>query len=187
LTLCIGTESEWGQIAYHPDLFLEGAIERMDGHLETLMESIVATPKQPIMTLPLLTEAERQQLLVEWNDTAASYPKDKCIHHLFAEQAACTPEAIAARFPAQLRGRLRTGEDSLTYRALNSKANQLAHHLQSLGVGAETLVGITVERSLNMVVGLLAILKAGGAYVPLDPAYPASRLAVLLRPPSVPP
>ena len=110
-------------------------------------------------------------MLVEWNDTAADYPKDKCIHELFEEQVEKTPDAIAVEFDGQ----------QLTYRELNSRANQLAHHLIGLGVGPEKLVGICVERSIEMVVGLLGILKAGGAYVPLDPAYPKERLEFMLE------
>ncbi|MCI0551725.1 MAG: amino acid adenylation domain-containing protein, partial [Anaerolineae bacterium] len=114
--------------------------------------------------------AERHQLLVEWNDTQTDYPADKCIHHLFEEQVERFPDNIAAIF----------GDEQLTYRELNQRANQLAHHLQTLGVGPEVLVGLCVERSLEMVVGLLGILKAGGAYIPLDPNYPAERLAMML-------
>src|SRR5919106_4659341 len=113
---------------------------------------------------------ERHQLLVEWNDTQTDYPSDKCIHHLFEEQVERFPDNIAAVF----------GDEQLTYRELNQRANQLAHHLQTLGVGPEVLVGLCVERSLEMVVGLLGILKAGGAYIPLDPNYPAERLAMML-------
>ncbi len=115
--------------------------------------------------------AERHQLLVEWNDTQTDYyPADKCIHHLFEEQVERFPDNIAAVF----------GDEGLTYRELNQRANQLAHHLQTLGVGPEVLVGLCVERSLEMVVGLLGILKAGGAYLPLDPNYPPERLAMML-------
>lgn len=113
---------------------------------------------------------ERHQLLVEWNDTQADYPADKCVHHLFEEQVERFPDNIAAVF----------GDEQLTYRELNQRANQLAHHLQTLGVGPEVLVGLCVERSLEMVVGLLGILKAGGAYIPLDPNYPPERLAMML-------
>ena len=120
---------------------------------------------------PLLSDAERHQLLVEWNATEADYPRDQCLHELFEAQAARTPDAIAV-----------VHEDAqLTYAELNAKANRLAHHLRTLGVKPDALVAICVERSLDMVVGLLAILKAGGAYVPLDPAYPAERLAYMLE------
>ena len=143
----------------------------MAGHFQTLLEAIVADPDQSIATLPILTEAERHQILVEWNDTAADYPKDKCIHQLFEEQVERTPDAIALEFE----------DKQITYRELNRRANQLAHYLISLGIGPEKLVGICVERSIEMVVGLLGILKAGGAYVPLDPAYPKERLRFMLE------
>src|SRR4029077_16516464 len=131
-----------------------------------LLEGIVSAPESRLSQLPLLTEEERRQLLVEWNDTAADYPRDQCIQQLFEEQARRTPEAVAVVFE----------DRQLTYAQLNARANQLAHHLCRLGVGAEVLVGLCVERSLEMVIGLLGILKAGGAYVPLDPDYPPERL-----------
>ncbi|MBW4457215.1 MAG: amino acid adenylation domain-containing protein, partial [Nostoc indistinguendum CM1-VF10] len=137
---------------------------------------IVANPEQRVSKLPLLTTAQQHQLLVEWNDTQADYPKDKCIHQLFEVQVQRTPDAVAVVFE----------EQQLTYRELNQRANQLAHRLQCLGVGPEVLVGICVERSLEMVVGLLGILKAGGAYVPLDPAYAQERLAFMLSDSQVP-
>jgi amino acid adenylation domain-containing protein len=128
--------------------------------------------------------AERHQPLVEWNDTQTDTPADKCIHHLFEEQVERSPDHIAAVFPGTARDLLsksgRCGDEQITYRELNQRANQLAHHLQTLGVGPEVLVGLCVERSLEMVVGLLGILKAGGAYIPLDPNYPAERLAMML-------
>src|SRR6185503_4830955 len=160
-----------GYIEYSTDLFNRDRIERMVGHYRTLLEAIVSDPDQSIATLPILTEAERHQLLMEWNDTAADYPKDKCIHQLFEEQVARTPDAIALEFEDQ----------QITYRELNRRANQLAHYLITLGIGPEKLVGICVERSIEMVVGLLGILKAGGAYVPLDPAYPKERLRFMLE------
>jgi amino acid adenylation domain-containing protein len=155
---------------HNADLFDAATIFRMLGHYQTLLEGIVTNPDQRIGDLPLLTAAERHQLLVEWNDTRADYPKDCCIHQLFEAQAEQTPDAIAVVFEDQ----------QLTYRELNARANQLAHHLRKLGVGPEVLVGICLERSLEMVVGLLGILKAGGAYVPLDPTYPRERLAFML-------
>ena len=136
----------------------------------------MANPQQRISELPLLTERERHQLLVEWNDTQTDYPKDKCIHQLFEAQVETTPNAVAVVFEDQ----------QLTYRELNTKANQLAHYLQTLGVKPEVLVGICVERSIEMVIGLLGILKAGGAYMPLDPAYPAERLVFMLEDAGVP-
>ncbi|MEH2435907.1 MAG: non-ribosomal peptide synthase/polyketide synthase [Nostoc sp.] len=156
---------------YSTDLFDAGTIERMTGHFVTLLESIIANPQQSISQLPLLTEVEQQQLLVEWNNTQVDYPLDKCLHQLFEEQVARTPDAVAVVFENQ----------QLTYQQLNCRANKLAHYLQPLGVGADVLVGICVERSLLMVVGLLGILKAGGAYVPLDPDYPQERLSFMLE------
>ena len=160
-----------GRIEYRTDLFEADTIERMIGHFQTLLEGIVTNPFERISELPLLTEKERHQLLVEWNDTQTDYPKDKCIHHLFEEQVEQIPDHVAVVFEDQ----------KITYRELNAKANQLAHYLQTLGVKPEVLVGICVERSIEMVIGLLGILKAGGAYVPLDPTYPAARLAFMLE------
>ena len=163
-----------GRFEYSTDLFNADTIERMVGHFQTLLEGIVANPEQKIAQLPLLTEFERQQL-AGWNNTETDYPKDACIHQLFEQQVELAPDAIALVFE----------EQQLTYKELNQRANQLAHHLRNLGVGAEVLVGICVERSLEMVVGLLGILKAGGAYVPLDPAYPPERLVFMLEDASV--
>jgi len=160
-----------GFFEYRTDLFDRSTIERMAGHFQTLLQGVVADPDQPISTLPLLTEAERHQLLVEWNDTEVDYPKSSCIHELFEAQVERTPDAIAAEFEGK----------RLTYRELNSRANQLAHYLRSLGIGPEKFVGICIDRSLEMLVGLLGILKAGGAYMPLDPAYPQERLAFMLK------
>ena len=159
------------QIAYARHRFNDTTIVRMLGHLRTLLESMVANPEQRLSDLPLLTEAERNQLLIEWNSTEANYPKDACIHQLFEAQVERNPDAVAVVFESQ----------QLTYQELNRRANQVAHHLHQLGVGPEVLVGICVERSLSMVVGLLGILKAGGAFVPLDPQYPKSRLAFMLH------
>jgi amino acid adenylation domain-containing protein len=173
LTLSI-TETEQGLQGvweYNTDLFDASTISRMSGHFQTLLESIVTNPEQQISELPLLTAAERHQLLVEWNNTQANYPQDKCIHELFEQLVERTPDKVALMFE----------EQQLTYQQLNTRANQLAHYLRTLGVGPEVLVGIFVERSLEMVVGLLAILKAGGAYVPLDPSYPKDRLAFMLQ------
>ena len=160
-------KSTWN---YNTDLFDDSTITRMMGHFVTLLEAIVANPQQRIDQLPLLTQFEEHQLLVEWNNTQVDYPIDKCIHQLFEEQVERTPDAVAVVFENQ----------QLTYHELNSRANQLAHYLRSLGVKSDVLVGICVERSLEMVVGLLGILKAGGAYVPLDPEYPKDRLSFML-------
>src|SRR5262249_6485417 len=133
--------------------------------------AIVADPDQGITDLPLLDETERRQLLVEWNDTAAAYPHEQCIHELFEAQVARTPEAVALIYR----------DRHMTYRELNARANQLAHHLRQRGVGRGVLVGLCIERSLEAVVGLLGILKAGGAYVAMDPTYPPQRLAFMLE------
>ena len=168
-----------GSLNYNTDLFDASTIERMIGHFQTLLEGIVASPEQRITELPLLTEAERHQLLVEWNDTKSDYPKDKCIHQLFEEQVEKTPDAIALVFPSTGSGR---GEDQqLTYRELNERANQAAHYLVTQGLKPGTLVGVYLERSLEVSVALLGILKAGGVYVPLDPAYPLDRIDFILR------
>ncbi|NEQ77289.1 MAG: amino acid adenylation domain-containing protein [Okeania sp. SIO2C9] len=161
---------------YNSDLFDATTIKRMSGHLSTMLVEIVTNPHISISELPLLTDKERHQLLVEWNDTQVNYPKDKCIHQLFEEQVERTPDAVAVVFE----------ERQLTYHELNCQANQLAHYLQTLGVAPEVLVGICVERSVEMVVGLLGIIKAGGAYVPLDPSSPAERLSYILEDAAVP-
>ncbi|BAZ33597.1 amino acid adenylation domain-containing protein (plasmid) [Cylindrospermum sp. NIES-4074] len=158
------------KISYDTARFEETTMRRMLGHLQTIFSAIVENPSTTVGELPLLSAAERHQLLVEWNDTASEYAIDKCIHQLFESQVEKTPDAVAVVFENQ----------QLTYRELNQKANQLAHHLQTLGVKPEFLVGICVERSLEMVVGLLGILKAGGAYLPLDPHYPPERLSYML-------
>lgn len=165
-----------GFVVYSTDLFDEATINRMLGHFQTLLEGIVANPEQRLADLPLLSEAERHQLLVEWNDTQVDYPKELCIHQLFEAQVELTPNSIAVIVE----------NEQLTYQELNSRSNQLAHYLQKLGVGSEVRVGICVERSLDMVVGLLGILKAGAAYVPLDPAYPPERLSFMVEDAQVP-
>jgi amino acid adenylation domain-containing protein len=162
-----GLVGAWG---YNVDLFDETTIARLTGHFQTLVEGIVANPTQKVSSLPLFTIQERHQLLVEWNNTTQEYPQDKCIHQLFEEQVELTPDAVAVVFE----------DKQLTYLQLNQRANKIAHHLRTLGVGPEVLVGLCVERSLEMIVGLLGILKAGGAYVPLDPAYPLDRLSHML-------
>lgn len=158
-------------VEFNTDLFDPGTIERLVGHYQHLLESILADPTQKIATLSLLTEAEYHQLLVEWNDTSVKYARNKCIHELFEEQAKRTPENIAVVFR----------NEQLTYRELNEQADKLACYLRELGVGPDVLVGICLERSLEMVVGLYGILKAGGAYVPIDPGYPTERVAYMLQ------
>ena len=171
LTLTDVGDDIWLEVEYSTDLFDEARIERMVGHLRVLLQSVVVNPGQRIGEVPLLTEAERQQLLVKWNDTRTDYPTDRCIHELFEEQVKKTPDKVALECHGQ----------TLTYRELNSRANQLAHHLRNLGVGPEVCVGVCMERGLDVVVGLLSILKAGGAYVPLDPAYPRDHVAFMLQ------
>lgn len=156
---------------YNTDLFDAVTIERMGGHYQRILEGIVADPDKRLSELPLLTDEERHQILVEWNDNTTDYPRDRCIHELFEEQVERTPDAIAVVFE----------EQQLTYRELNSRANQLANYLKKKGVWTTALVGICVEQSLEMVIGVLGILKAGGAYVPLDPSYPKERLAFMLE------
>ncbi len=156
---------------YNTDLFNESTINRMVEDYQTLLQGILANPNQKLSQYSLLTEQQKHQLLVEWNNTQAEYPKVNGIHQLFEEQVKKTPEAIAVLF-----------EDKyLSYQQLNEQANQLAHYLKTLGVKPDDLVGIFLERSLEMFIGLLGILKAGGAYLPLDPTYPEDRLAYMVN------
>ncbi|TBU87409.1 non-ribosomal peptide synthetase, partial [Stutzerimonas kirkiae] len=149
-------------LSYATALFDKPTIERLARHWLNLLEGITNRPSQRVAELPLLSKEEQQQIIYDWNRTEASYPSDQCLHQLIEVQAEKAPDAVAVIFDNQ----------ELSYRQLNQKANQLAHKLRELGVGPDVLVGIAVERSFEMVVGLLAILKAGGAYVPLDPEYP---------------
>ncbi|MBD2784872.1 amino acid adenylation domain-containing protein, partial [Xenorhabdus sp. DI] len=160
-----------GELVYAADLFDAATAERMVGYLKNVLAAMVADETQPIASLPILPLSERQQLLVDFNATQADFPQDALIHQLVEAQAARQPEATAAVFE----------EQTISYGELNRRANQLAHHLIALGVRPDDRVAICVERSLELVIGLLAILKAGGAYVPLDPAYPADRLAYMLE------
>ena len=156
---------------YNNDLFDESTIERMTGEYETLLRGILAHPNQRLSEYSLLTEPQKHRLLVEWNNTETEYQKVAGIHQLFEEQVKQNPNAIAVFFE----------DKSLTYQELNERANQLAHYLKTLGVKPDQLVGICLQRSLEMIVGLLAILKAGGAYVPLDPTYPEDRLSYMVN------
>ena len=158
-----------GFLKYNTDLFDGSTIERMVGHLENLLSEIVENPSQKVSELPILSAAERHQLLVKLNDTEVEYPQDKCIHQLFEEQVEKTPDAVAVVFEGE----------KLTYQQLNQQANQLGHYLRAFKVGSGVLVGISVEPSLDQVVSLLSVLKAGGVYVPLDPNYPQERLAFM--------
>ncbi len=158
------------RIEYSTELFDVATIQRMTRHFQVLLGGIIAHPDEQLSKLPLLTEGERRQMLVEWNDTAAGYPTGAPVHELFESQAERTPDAVAVRYESR----------RMSYRELDRRSNQLARHLEGLGVGPESLVGVCVERSPEMVVALLGVLKAGGAYVPLDPTYPKERLAFML-------
>ncbi|NQZ13164.1 MAG: AMP-binding protein, partial [Algicola sp.] len=162
---------------YKVDLFDAKTIARLAQHLTRLLQGIVADPQTRIGQLPMLSEQEQQYLLHDLNGSHAELPQDLCIHQLFEQQVKQTPNAIALTFIDEHEQR----QSQLSYQALNEKANQLAHYLVSKGVKPDTLVGICVERSFDMVIGILAILKAGGAYVPLDPNYPQSRLDYLVN------
>ena len=160
-----------GTLEYNTDLYEAATMERLAANFKTLLDGVVANQARRVSELPLLTTMEETRIITEWNQTVKTYDKESCIHQLFEAQVERTPESVALVF----------ADERVTYAELNRRANQLAHHLRSLGVGAETLVGICVERSVEMVVGLLGILKAGGAYVPLDPSYPAQRLGLMLE------
>jgi len=164
-------EELYGYLRYNTDLFDYGTIERMVGNFETLLRAVVENPDQRISTLPLLTESETNLLLSEWNHTKIDYPSNKCVHELIEDQVNLNPDSLAVRFK----------ERQLTYKELNEKANQLGHYLRKMGVGPDVLVGIHMERSVEMVVGILGILKAGGGYLPLDPNYPRDRLSYMLE------
>ena len=178
LTLSLGEERAadgsaagiHGMLEYATDLFDRESVEALGGRLIRLLEASVAQPDCAIGRLDILDAAERQTLLCDWNDTARAIPV-ATLPELFSAQAARSPEAVAVVF----------GEQRLSYAALDARANQLAHHLRRLGVGPEVVVGLCVERSLEMLVGLLGVLKAGGAYLPLDPSYPPERLAFMLE------
>ncbi|QRN95171.1 non-ribosomal peptide synthase/polyketide synthase [Archangium violaceum] len=170
LSLSDGPEGFGGSLGYNSDLFDEATISRMAGHLRTLLEGVVSEPERPLSSLPLLTEQERARVLGEWNETREPFAP-ACFHDLFEAQVERTPEAVAVVYE----------EDRLTYRELDARANALAWHLRSLGVGPEVLVGLYLERSVEAIVGMLGILKAGGAYVPLDPTHPSERLRTILE------
>jgi amino acid adenylation domain-containing protein len=165
-----------GRWEYNADLFERAAVERMSGHFERLLEGIVKNPDQTLSELPLLTEGERSRLLFEWGRGSVERLPEQRIEALFESQAARTPDRLAATFEGE----------RLTYAELNERANRLALFLRARGIGPEVRVGLCVERSIEMVVGLLGILKAGGAYVPLDPQYPPERLGFMLEDGAVP-
>jgi amino acid adenylation domain-containing protein len=160
-----------GELAYNSDLFDRRTIERLVGHFQTLLSNIAANPDQPIAQIPLLTTAEQQQMLIEWNDTQVDYPLDQCFPQLFETQVQRTPDAIATVYQDQ----------QFTYQQLNDRANQWATVLVQQGVGAETLVALLEERNLDFLTAMLAIFKAGGAYLPLNPQHPSDRIAQVLR------
>ncbi|MEH2372337.1 non-ribosomal peptide synthetase [Nostoc sp.] len=160
-----------GVMVYNTDLFEKATINRMLEHFKTLLSAIVTNPEQRIASLPLLSEVELHQVLVEWNHTQADYSQDKCIHQLFEQKVQQDPNFIAVNF----------ANEQLTYQELNIRSNKLAQHLQKIGVGSEVLVGICISQSIEMIIGLLGILKAGGAYLPLDPSYPQERLNFMLE------
>ncbi|WP_331831757.1 amino acid adenylation domain-containing protein [Pseudomonas sp. LH21] len=158
-------------LTYATSLFEAASVARMAEHWRNLLQGICQDAAQRVADLPLLSREERERTLHAWNDSVADYPRGQTVQQLIEAQAARRPQAIAAVL----------GERSLSYEQLNRRANALAHHLRSLGVGPDVLVGIAVERSLDMLVGLLAVLKAGGAYVPLDPQFPEDRLAYMME------
>ena len=158
-------------LEYSTEIFDHSTARRILNHYTNLLESIVANPHQRVRELPLLTAAEREQILVDWNSTASEHDRYACVHQLFEAQAARAPEAVALLF----------GDQRITYAELNQRANQLGHYLREHGVGPETRVGILLDRSVEMAVALLAILKAGGAYVAFDASYPAERLRYMFE------
>lgn len=163
-------------IESNADLFDEATITRLLSHYQNLLEGIVANPGRKLSDLPLMNPIEESEILIDWNQTATDYPREKCVNDLFADQVARTPDAIAVEY----------GDDRLTFHELNRRANQLAHYLQKLGVGSDVPVGVRMERSLDMMVALVGIVKAGGAYLPLDLSYPESRVAFMLADAEVP-
>ncbi|MGC1394710.1 MAG: amino acid adenylation domain-containing protein [Coleofasciculaceae cyanobacterium] len=160
-----------GIVVYNTDLFDEATINRLIGHFKTLLEAIITHPDMSIYELPLLSPTEQHQLVVEWNNTVADYPKNLCVHQLFEKQVERCSQAIAVTYENQ----------EITYGKLNERSNQLAHYLQKLGVKSGVLVGICLEPSLEMIIAMLGILKAGGAYVPLDTSYPEGRLKFMIE------
>ncbi|HEU5415537.1 MAG TPA: condensation domain-containing protein, partial [Candidatus Angelobacter sp.] len=173
LTLLLQEEGNQivGELEYATALYERSTIERYLGYFRTLLGAMVTNDSCKVDRLPILPQEERQQLLYEWNATEVEYPRDKCVHELFEEQVARTPDAIALVFEG----------NELNYAQLNAKANQLAHYLREQGVKPDSLVALCVERSLEMVIGILGIVKAGGAYVPIDPSYPAERLRFMIE------
>ncbi|HET6230447.1 MAG TPA: amino acid adenylation domain-containing protein, partial [Longimicrobiaceae bacterium] len=159
-----------GTVEYNTDLFDEGTIARLAEQFGTLLEAATAAPERRLSAVDLLSGDERRRIVYEWSGRATDYPRTSSVHALFAAQAAETPDALAVK----------AGDARLSYAEMDARSNRLTRHLQSLGAGAGSRVGLSMQRSAEMVVALLAILKAGAAYVPLDPAYPAERLAFML-------
>ena len=145
--------------------------ERLLNHLKRVLEGIAENEQSRVIELPMMSEEEREEVIVEWNQTVVEYPKDRCVHELYEQQVEQTPDAVAVVYEAE----------HLTYHELNRRANQLAHYLREMGVGADVKVGLCVERSVEMIVGLLGVMKAGGAYLPLDASYPQERLAYMIE------
>ncbi|MGD2148762.1 MAG: condensation domain-containing protein, partial [Anaerolineae bacterium] len=171
LSVVEGREGLRASVGYKTDLFDAETMRRMLGHYGRLLEGIASNGDQGVATLPLLTEGERRQMLVAWNDTRVDYPKDLCIHELFEAQVERTPDAVALVF----------GDREMTYGELNARANQVGHYLRGRGVGPEVLVGMCMEHCLEAVIAIVGIAKAGGAWVPLDPAYPRARVAYMVQ------
>lgn len=165
------TDGLFVSLEYSTELFAPGTIERMLGHFQNLLAAVVSDPQQRVGELRLLNESERRELLVDRNDTRADFPLDVCVHQLFEARVARSPEAIAVEFQGE----------RMTYRELNSRANQLANYLRQSGVGPEMLVGVCFERSVEMLVAIIGVLKAGGGYLPLDPKYPRERIAFMIE------
>ncbi|MCK5574110.1 MAG: AMP-binding protein, partial [Bacteroidetes bacterium] len=169
VTMTEGARELTGEFQFNTDLFETETIARIATHYETLLRGIIADPDRPVSLIPILSEAERDQIQA-WNRTDAPIDYDRTLHELFDEQVERTPDATALVFEGA----------ELTYAELQNRANQLARHLRNRGVSRGSLVGVCIERSFEMIIGMLGILKAGGAYVPLDPSYPRDRLAVMI-------
>jgi amino acid adenylation domain-containing protein len=188
LTLSL-QETEWGlrgAFEYNAQLFDATTVQRMVRHFETLVGAIATHPESRIAQLPVLTAAEQHQILVEWNKTQTNYPAGECLHQVFERQVRNTPDAVAVVLASGESAGAGEVEKQLTYRELNARANQFARYLRSVGVTPETLVGICLEKTPDLIVALLGILKAGGAYLPLDPTYPSERLGFMVQDAQVP-
>ena len=156
---------------YLTDLFRRDTISHLLDSFKTLLYGLLESPNTPIAELPILSTENRKKILVEWNQTHAKYPRDRCVHHFIQDQAELTPDAVAVVFEGEL----------LNYQQLNKRANQLAHKLRNLGIGSDQMVGVYLERSLDMVVAVLGVMKSGGAYVPMDPMFPPQRISYMIE------